>query len=74
MHNAQSAKIKPRKFSNTIVKIYKTQGGILMAWNELIRRNDALEIVRRTNGDYAAAFSAINRLETMPSVSAIPAK
>lgn len=45
-----------------------------MAWNELIRRNDALEIVRRTNGDYAAAFSAINRLETMPSVSAIPAK
>lgn len=45
-----------------------------MAWNELIRRNDALEIVRRTNGDYAAAFSAINRLETMPSVSAIPCK
>ena len=30
--------------------------------DELIKRNDALEIVRRTSGDYATAFSEIQKL------------
>ena len=35
---------------------------------QLIYREDALEIVRRTSGDYAAAFAEISRL---PAVDAV---
>lgn len=34
---------------------------------QLIYREDALEIVRRTSGDYAAAFAEISRLPAVDS-------
>jgi hypothetical protein len=43
------------------------KGGLTMG--ELIERNIALEIVRRTAGDYAAAFCEIERI---PTVGAAP--
>lgn len=35
---------------------------------QLIYREDALEIVRRTSGDYAAAFAEISRLPAAEAV------
>lgn len=37
--------------------------------SEYIKREDALEIVKRTSGDYAAAFSEIARLPGQEVVS-----
>lgn len=36
--------------------------------DEYIKKEDALEIVRRTSGDYAAAFSEIRKLPTVDAV------
>ena len=33
--------------------------------DELVKKTDALDIVKRTNGDYAAAWSEIAKLEAV---------
>ena len=39
--------------------------------SDLIRREDALEIVKRTSGDYATAFSEISKFPAVDAVEVV---
>lgn len=42
--------------------------------SDLIRREDALEIVKRTSGDYATAFSEISKFPAVDAVEVVRCK